>query len=259
MNKGDEFIRRFAEQTGESADALAVDVRNYNQDFSAYGNEIYSTIGSRVAHWANFLNEGWFQRRLDLPLSRFSEYEMVADLGFSVPYGLELSSIRDGATNFLLVDNHASAATFFAQLVALNKWEKAAARCEVLTRDLSSEDGFEEFSKRLKARQAASVMLMASELIEHLVNPEQFLDRLKRLVKQLSAVTCDLYLTLPVGVLIPSHTIEFKTAEEADVWVSRFFPHRRSFVISTTDPTSPYLRSAYCCLIPLKQDSTDLM
>ena len=72
----------FAEFCGLDTAFVIEGVENYNRDFSAYGNEVYHDLRTRVAHWVNYLNQGWFQRRLDPLLVHAAEFDTVLDLGW---------------------------------------------------------------------------------------------------------------------------------------------------------------------------------
>lgn len=246
--EGKAFIERFAKFTGEDAAALHRAVEFYNRDFSAYGNEVYASIGSRVAHWANFLDRGWFQHRLDLPLLLAPDFDVVLDLGFSVPYAFATPHLREQErTRYLFADREASCQTFFDSLVAMEGWQTAASRSRVLVADIGEEHGRAALTKAVQALQPRTLLVVASEVLEHLPNTKPVWHWLTTELVMGALEHTEIYLTLPIGRQIPSHTLEIRTAEDAARWVNRYLPNHSGFVISAPGkPSTPYLEAAYC-------------
>jgi hypothetical protein len=245
---GRAFIERFAMFSCQSSISLVKAVEDYNRDFSAYGNEVYALQESRVAHWANFLDQGWFQRRLDLPLLRAHEFDVVLDLGFSVPYAFSLSSLRNSkSTYFLFADREQSCEVFFNALTQLEGWSMAAKRSRLALVDLESEQGRTQISSIVRNRRPRSLLIVASEVLEHLKQTQPIWDWLLNDLASCATERTAVYVTLPIGLRIPSHMMEVRTTEDAVSWVGRHLPQQQSFVIS--DPRKPktrYLTAAYC-------------
>lgn len=245
---GRDFIQRFASHTGQSVDALISAVEVYNRDYSAYGNEVYSQLGTRVAHWANYLDQGWFQRRLDYPFLVASDYDVIVDLGFSVPYAFTLPHLRDAERcSFIFVDREKSTLEFYKALLELENFGSVPNRAKVLINDLEQEQELQIINDHIQELRPKSVLIIASEILEHLHNPEPVMQWMSKLLIQKTSSRCTLYMTLPIGSQIPSHKIEFLKAEDASEWLARYIPHHDAFVIHPPDaPLTPHLQSVYC-------------
>lgn len=245
---GRNFIQRFALHTGQSLDALISAVETYNRDYSAYGNEVYAQLGTRVAHWANFLDQGWFQRRLDYPFSIAPDYDVIVDLGFSVPYAFTFPHLRNAERcSFIFVDREESILDFYKALIAMEDWGFVSNRAKVMINDLEKEQDLQKIKYLIQELKPKSVLIIASEILEHLHNPGPVMQWMADLFIRNSTFGCTLYMTLPIGTQIPSHEVEFLDPEDANTWLTRYVPHHRAFVLRPPDdPLTPHLQSVYC-------------
>jgi hypothetical protein len=246
--EGRGFIERFSKFTHCDEAALLRAVEFYNRDFSAYGNEVYADLPSRVAHWANFLDQGWFQHRLDLPLLLAPDFDVVLDLGFSVPYAFATPHLREHLnTRYVFADLEASCQVFFNSLVEMEGWQAAASRSRILLADIEREQGRAAITEVVQALQPRSLLVVASEVLEHLTDTKPVWHWLTTELSALPLEHTAIYLTLPIGRRIPSHTLEIRTAEDAVSWVNGYLPSHSGFVISAPGkPSTPYLEAAYC-------------
>lgn len=246
--EGKAFIERFAKFTRGDEEALFRAVEFYNRDFSAYGNEVYAGVESRVAHWANFLDRGWFQHRLDLPLLLAPSFDVVLDLGFSVPYAFAKPHLREHQhTRYVFADREGSCRTFFDLLVAMEGWQTAASRSRVLVADIEQDQGRSAITEAVRALQPKSLLVVASEVLEHLTHTKPIWHWLMTGLGVRPIEHTEIYLTLPVGRRIPSHMLEIRATEDAASWVNRYLPNHSGFVISAPGkPSTPYLEAAYC-------------
>lgn len=245
---GRSFIQRFALHTGQSSDALISAVEAYNRDYSAYGNEVYSQLETRVAHWANYLDQGWFQRRLDFPFSIAPDYDVIVDLGFSVPYAFTLPHLRNAERcNFIFVDREESTLDFYKALLSMENWGFVSNRAKVSINDLEKEQELQKVKDLIQELEPKSVLIIASEILEHLHDPEPVMQWMSDFFIQNSILGCTLYMTLPIGTQIPSHKVEFLEPENASTWLARYIPHHNAFVLRPEDnPLTPHLQSVYC-------------
>lgn len=255
---GRTFIEKFASFTGRRVTDLIDDVETYNKDFYAYGNEVYAKLETRVAHWANFLDQGWFARRMDYPLIVASQFDVVIDLGFSVPYAFTVPQLRDSMSGkFLFVDRESSTLDFYNTLVNLEGWTRHDLPAEVLIADIEKEDGLDLLSKALHSTGAKSVLIVGSEVLEHLDDSAQVMRWLSHLCRPNADLYCSYYLTLPIGAKIPSHAIEFSSSTKATEWVKQYLPNHTAFTLApasldSAHPQSSY--SLYCALGNNKQN-----
>lgn len=252
---GRAFVERFAKFTGDDSGRLLRAVERYNRDFSAYGNEVYADLETRVAHWANFLDQGWFQHRLDMPLMRAQEFDVVLDLGFSAPYAFAMRHLREQhSTRFVFADREASCEKFFRALTKMENWQAASQRSRIVLADFEEASGRELVGATLKELQPQSLLIVASEVLEHLTNPKPVWHWLAKELSSSAQERAAIYLTLPIGKRIPSHTLEIKSSEEAAAWVNRYLPQHRGFVITNPGkPQTPFLEAAYCAWCEIAQ------
>ena len=114
------FSRRFWITPGE----ILRFVDYYNNDYSAYDNHVYARVESRIAHWWNYEDHGWFTKRIDIYLDYLrkvsataTERVLLVDIGYSVPYLFAHRSLSDRMNIFtILVDKEPSAKRFFNAL-----------------------------------------------------------------------------------------------------------------------------------------------
>jgi hypothetical protein len=245
---GRAFVERFAKFTCRDNASLIHAVEQYNRDFSAYGNEVYAHQETRVAHWANFLDQGWFQRRLDLPLLRAPQFEVVLDLGFSTPYAFAFPHLREQKTTlFIYADREKSCEVFFHELTRMEGWQKAAKRSRLTLVDLENENDRKSLTSIIRKLRPKSLLVVASEVLEHLTHTQPVCRWLREDLANSATRRTAIYLTLPIGARIPSHRMEVKSSEEAAEWVSRYFPqHEGCIMTNPGKPKTRYLKAAYC-------------
>ena len=70
-----ELVRELGLELGSTLAAID----RYNSDYSAYGNEVYEEVETRVAHWSNFYLDAWFQHRLDRALAMAAHVDYSRD------------------------------------------------------------------------------------------------------------------------------------------------------------------------------------
>ena len=192
----------------------------YNSEMHSYGNEIYQHVETRIAHWINFQEGGWFHRRLDYYLESFQSWDLVIDLGFSVPYPYLRPKLSASETRFLFVDRELSSHHFYQVLVGENSLDSRKDLDLVLMADIESQEDHGRIIQAAQGYRPDSVMCVASEVIEHLVRSEIAWDLVRALASQLQVEKFLLYVTLPIGKKIPSHELVFENLAAARSYLS---------------------------------------
>lgn len=244
------LIERVAEKAGLSTAGVLDAVAEYNADFAGYGDEVYTKVTTRLAHWLNYHKRDWFSYRIDLYLDHLIGLPrpLLIDIGFSVPYtrAREMQSDRVPA---LLVEKERSSLEF-CKLLEEHTASRPAHEV-VLLADV--EDRADQMSIARNATLLAttystkSILLAASEVVEHLMNAEEFW-RLACLIHSKVRVPLHLYVTLPVGTIIPTHKIEFKDEQTALRYLKERM-HVYEYAVlrpQTNMPHSPHLEACVC-------------
>ena len=203
----------------------------YNRDFSAYGDEVYADVRSRIAHWVNFQNGGWFADRLNIFLNRVEHLQAhslaVVDLGFSVPYAYSRANIASSRqTRFLFVDKEASTLQFYNALVENQGQLFRTPLDTLLLADIETPRGADRVAAAAKGSlingtPPDNLLILCSEVIEHLRKPDRAWQLMRKLVTTFHGTRHEIHLTLPIGQIIPSHTMSFETADSAKAYVDR--------------------------------------
>ncbi len=247
----DSLLREFAQALRVPQEELVEGIDFYNHDFSAYGNEVYSRIETRVAHWMNYQEGGWFQHRLDDALDTAAAFDVVVDLGFSVPYAYTYPDLRDHpGPRFVLVDREPSAVDFYKLIVGLRGWQHAAKRDTVISADVESDVGRAEILNTIARYRPSSVLVIASEVVEHLTDDRQCWNLMRAIHNLPSVKKTRVYVTLPVGRQIPSHTHEFRTEAAALQYLAARMRVDRHRVLTPreAEKRTPFLEACVCAI-----------
>lgn len=225
--------------------ALKEEVARYNRDFSAYDNDIYSTAGVRFAHWQNFLKHDWFAERLYMALGLMESADFVLDLGFSVPYAYSRSLLTDyPIPRFVFVDRYWSTAAFYALISRELGVFSALSRDSVIFADLDNRQDLEVVEQAAFHYNPRNILIVLSEVVEHLKMPGQLFYWLSQISTR---VETEVYVTLPIGRKIPSHTLEFRSFEDARQFLDRFVTSiDDKYLRPVASPESPYLEGCLC-------------
>lgn len=233
-------IEQFSSALDEKPPHIQSGVDFYNSDFSAYGNEIYREVSSRVAHWLNFQEQGWFAKRLSYYLDNYGDYDLVIDLGFSVPYVYARHDVAVADTRFLFIDKYESAKSCFDAIRTL--YEISRKDDSVMLADIEHDATVARVCSVVNDSREKSILIVGSEIVEHLSDPQCFWAIPRRLAETGYRVDC--FVTLPIGKKIPSHTIEFRSNEEADQYLQNFLTRKHTGrLFPPTAAISPYLES----------------
>ena len=247
----DSLLREFAHALRVPLEDLVKGIDFYNNDFSAYGNEVYGLIETRVAHWMNYQEGGWFQHRLDDAFDAATAFDVVVDLALTAPYAYTYPTLRDRKSpRFVLVDREPSAVEFYKVVVGLRGWQHTAQRDVVLSADVESEVGRAQILGAVAGFRPTSVLVVASEVVEHLTDDSQCWNLMRSISELPSVQKALIYATLPVGRRIPSHTHEFRTAASALQYLSarmRVDQHR-VLAPREAERQTPFLEACVCAL-----------
>ena len=242
------------ESVGRNSADLWAGIDFYNADYSAYGNEVYGRVETRLAHWINFQRDDWFARRLEWPLASAGRFDAVLDLGFSVPYAYSRPELlRGNSPRWILVDKEASAVQFYDILTRiLDAPPLTMRRDRVLQLDVEDAASHATIIASICEIKPSSILVVASELIEHLREQDIFWQLIARI--STFVPKSYLYLTLPVGKRIPSHELEFLSDVDAARFASAHLAIDCDFTIKPPNniPVSPYLQGCYCAVGTMK-------
>ena len=256
-------IEFFSKRFGITTNELTKFISYYNEDFSAYDNHVYEHVGSRIAHWWNFEDHDWFSKRIDIYLDyleillKSQKNITLIDIGFSVPYAYTRKSlICNNNLSLLLIDKEKSAKRFFNAISEFLSIHRKYLD-NVLINDIEITNSnliiYEELNLIKNHKPPNSVIISASEVIEHLDNQDKFWELLKN-IKNVLKLEPIIYATLPVGKKIPSHSVEFLTASDAFTDLSNYLNIIEKWFLhpSQSESVSPFLQECVCVLGTLK-------
>lgn len=227
-------------ELGCSTETLSKGVDFYNADFSGYGNEVYKEVSSRAAHWLNFQHQDWFSKRLSYYLDNYGDYDLVIDLGYSVPYVYARPDIAWSTTSFLFVDKYASSWEFHEVIQRLLGVDRP--HDEILIGDIEERSTLDQIVSAIDSIDSKSILVVGSEVVEHLREPDCFWSIVGDLAARAKKLDC--FVTLPIGHQIPSHTMQFLSCKEAMIYINRYIdPRHEGRLIPTPSESSTYLQS----------------
>lgn len=196
----------------------------YNNDYSAYGNEVYEDIKVRLVHLDNFLKENWWNNRFYFLFRDFCKYEEIVDIGFSVPYLPIYLSRRNRIQELprlVYVDGNETSkklATIILDMLGI--------KARFVVGDAQNQNTWNDikevtlYGKRL---------FTAFETIEHFEKPELFW-------KELANYNGDiLILSLPIGKKIPSHHSVFSDEVEVTNYLEKYLNISEMKVFSSAE------------------------
>jgi len=224
-------------------------IDNYNNQFTHYGNDIYQSIESHITHWFNYIKRDWFSDRLTHYLNIASSFDTIVDLGFSVPYIYTHKASL--CSKYVFVDKENITKTFYNALVNQVDLENRRNIDFVIKADLDVSDDHNIIINTVKRTEPDSLLIVASEVVEHLKNPNVFWELVNKLNE---IVPSKIYITLPVGKKIPAHFLEFKKIKYAETYISKRLNLEYIHIINSpkTNPMYNYLRACVCALGSLK-------
>ncbi len=221
----------------------------YFNSMDQYGNEIYAQVETRVAHWTSFLEHNWFAHRLDLFLDRCPEFDVVVDLGFSVPYPYSrLFDPRYVRPHYLFVDKDESVLLAYDALLKMSGLESRKQHDSVVIADIEDREDHEQIADSVRSWAPRRLLIGSSEVIEHLENPNNIWELIGNLISLPTVESGLIYVTLPIGKKIPSHRLEFLSENAALAYVDRYLRVESSeFLLpKAEDSATPYLTGCSC-------------
>lgn len=231
-----EILNTTLNKLGISPEELRAFSRHYNDDYQAYGNEIYEDIKVRLVHLDNFLKDNWWNNRFHFLWRDFSKYVQIIDFGFSVPYlpvKLALENKLSILPRLLYVDKNDTSMKMSE--IILNSIGSGAT---YVTGNVLDNKVWTEIDEKILE---GKKLFTAFETIEHYDNPEQFWKELHKYKSE------DLILSLPIGEEIPSHHLVFSNQEEVNKYLSEYVNIKEYRVFNGKEAGSNYkIYTAIC-------------
>lgn len=179
----------------------------YDLDILSYDNKIYSPLAMRfVLHLHNLLEGSWHIERQKAisDLLREISPQSILDLGFGVPTQYIHWVMSQSNASLTLCDFSESAITFAEPLLDIwyQQWQN---KINFVTTDMS-----------LIAKKKTNYDLyLFQDSIEHVDTPTECLVNFVQNSKE----TAYFLLSLPIGPLIPMHSIAWETVQDAHSWL----------------------------------------
>ena len=114
-----------------------------------------------------------------------------------------------------------TAATFYEGLVSLSNFGDRATRDHVVIADIEKTETLDSIVSIVEKIRPKSILVVASEVIEHLKSPDQTWALIEHLEGMAVEGRGRSYVTIPIGSSIPSHHSEFLTADTARQYLQR--------------------------------------
>lgn len=207
----------------KETDALKAFV-DYDLDVFSYANEIYQPLVIRlILHMHNLLRGSWHIERQQSILKFIKQImpKKVIDLGFGVPSLYIKECLSSNAFHLTLCDYSPPAFSFAKELLGIwnKRWHQTI---DFLLADM------------MNAHLCVGEydLYIFQDSIEHVKNPTECLTKFVAL----SEPTSKLLLSLPLGPLIPMHTISWSNKEIADEWLKRCGLQPRGCELVHTNP-----------------------
>lgn len=230
----------------------------YNTSFGSYDNSIYSDSRTCIVHWENYNNVSWFNQRMDFLfglLRAACDIDNVTwlDLGFSVPYVFDKPDLLgSNKLTSILVDKEASCMTFYNALA--NRLGIEGSLPTVIIGDISDCNTSDIITRELLSRSLVGSRLFVSaiEVLEHLKSVNCFWQFIESIKSANIFSSVDLYITLPIGPLIPSHEVSFDNVMQARTFLQHRARLVSEFLLRPDVKDTPGTRainnySLYCC------------
>lgn len=227
----------------------------YNNYYSIYNNDIYKSIETRITHWVNFIKRDWFSKRIYIFLEyiynllKENKKVLLIDVGFSVQYSRFIEDLRYNENLFsVLVDKEKSCIEFDG---LLQKCYSGVENFDIITMDIENQNLinslFDQINNYIDYFSPQHVLVVASELIEHLNDDKSFWYFINN-IDLTNNIDLSLYITLPIGNIIPSHTLSFDEITSAEKYLSDYIKIIDEFILKPPhdEVMSPYLTSCYC-------------
>lgn len=182
----------------------------YDSDVYGYDNDVYESIPIRFVQYLHARKYGsWHVQKNRLISSWLSECWPcdVVDVGYGIPqsYLLDrLPFVKEG--RFTLLEKYNSAKLFGKQIVS------------IYDQGLSSEVIFRDYDMNLSSisEYSGRDVYLYLDSLEHAKEPVKILKETANAVHQNSKII----LSLPIGEIVPVHSISWKSSEEIISWLN---------------------------------------
>lgn len=196
----------------------------YDLDIFSYDNAIYSPLTMRfVLHLHNLLEGSWHIERQKTILHFLKDINpgLILDLGFGVPTQYIRWVLSQSNSSLTLCDFSESAIIFARQLLDIwhPKWQHSI---NLIATDMSL----------IAQKNTNYDLYLFQDSIEHTDNPTECLTNFV----QNSKNSAYFLLSLPIGPLIPMHSIAWQTVKEANLWFKKCGLHPLSWKQVQTNP-----------------------
>ncbi|AIK96277.1 class I SAM-dependent methyltransferase [Candidatus Odyssella acanthamoebae] len=179
----------------------------YDLDIFSYTNEIYSPLVMRfVLHLHNLLEGSWHigRQKIILDLLKKINPASIIDLGFGVPTQY-IRWILSKNNSFLTLCDFSENSIIFAKKL-LNIWHsRSEEKINFIIEDMAL----------VAHNKTPYDLYLFQDSIEHVDNPTECLTNFVKHSKK----NAYFLLSLPIGPLIPMHSIAWHTIKEADLWL----------------------------------------
>lgn len=196
----------------------------YNNDYSAYGNEVYEDLKVRLVHLDNFLKENWWNNRFYFLWRDSDKYDEIVDIGFSVPYlPIHLADTSDikNLPHLVYVDGNETSKKLATVILDLSN-----VKAEFVVGDAQNQNTWNEVKGLVSGEKR---LFTAFETIEHFENPELFWNEIKKFKGD------HLMLSLPIGEKIPSHHSVFSNESEVTNYLEKYLDIIETKVFSSDE------------------------
>ncbi len=214
------FLIPLMNKFGKTEDQIIKSFFYYNTNINTYSNDIYADIDSRFSLLMNYLLPGtWFSHRLQAYINVVKQYQSISDIGFGIPFLFLYNFINNTSTKNNITINYfdKNDSAFYFSKVFLTYLKEIRpdiyknAKVNWTKYDL---DDYRVTSSNIKECSFQRHLVVALDCLEHAISPDNALEILIR-----NFPYSDFFIGLPIGPIIPQHTIQFKTEEEAIFFV----------------------------------------
>ncbi|PIV90688.1 hypothetical protein COW46_00905 [Candidatus Gracilibacteria bacterium CG17_big_fil_post_rev_8_21_14_2_50_48_13] len=179
---------------------------NYDMNVFAYDNSIYGSLSLRFALFLHYFLQGsWHQVRQKTVLEYLNEIhaERIADMGFGAPTQYLFDYVLQQKKSAILVDFYDSAFAFAKVALALRDggYQRYIA--------------MEKLDMNEHAFPSGQDCYLFQDSLEHVRAPKTYL---MKVVQEVARGTYFIF-SLPIGPLIPSHTMSWASLEEILQWL----------------------------------------
>ena len=191
---------------GLSQDQLISAYANYDTHVFVYNNTVYDDLALRFALFLHyFLKDSWHQTRQELVLNYLEKVQpaCIADMGFGAPTKYVFDYVLAQKKKAILVDFYEPAFQFAREAIA--------ARYPEYDTNIT----MQKIDMNQHVYPQGVDCYLFQDSLEHIQNAEEYL---RKIVQEVKDNTYFIF-SLPIGPIIPSHTIAWDSLEEIQQWL----------------------------------------